>query len=80
MLLRLNELMSAWKNGPKCGLGVGNRGEMGEEGVLRNHGEHSQELNWCLSLSLWFSVGGADALHLSVGGPGREETTSSSPH
>ena len=22
--------MSAWKNGPKCGLGVGNRGEMGE--------------------------------------------------
>ena len=31
MLLRLNELMSAWKNGPKCGLGVGNRGEMGEE-------------------------------------------------
>ena len=53
---------------------------MGEEGVLRNHGEHSQELNWCLSLSLWFSVGGTDALHLSVGGPGREKTTSSSPH
>ena len=55
-------------------------GEMGEEGVLRNHGEHSQELNWCLSLSLWFSVGGTDALRLSVGGPGREKTTSSSPH
>ena len=31
MLLRLNKLMSAWKTGPKYGLGAGNRGEMGEE-------------------------------------------------
>ena len=53
---------------------------MGEEGVLRNHGEHSHGLNRCLSFSLWFRVGGTDALHLSVGGPWREETTSSSPH
>lgn len=31
MLLRLNKLMSVWKNGPKCGLDIGNRGGMGGE-------------------------------------------------